>query len=377
MTASTTAKPRTTLPPAAAGGLLVAGGLLIAGLAGALNEAWGYGLFVAALLALSFGAAAFAVFVFSHSYNSRALVRLWSGALKCGGWAYVWAVAALGGHFAHEALAGRMELAWILFGPAALAAIVTVDWGLYKLLVRKNLPTWQRFGHLVTREASEPAAMRRTFLDDVVFHRSLFAVSRLRWLRHTLIFWGFGLMFGIELMAVLVREAWPAFGGRDIWEIPTHPLRLAFDFGFDFTGAMILAGCLLALVWRVLVNGKPEQKFADTPSTLFLLFVVASGFVLESLRLSALPPDAVHWVSFIGYGLTGWMPAGGVSPSVSGALWYIHVFGSCAFIAYVPMKRLVHSCATPVGRLMNSQKGLLARKREATLGGLMPGNGND
>jgi len=59
------------------------------------------------------------------------------------------------------------------------------------------------------------------------------------------------------------------------------------------------------------------------------------------------------------------------------ALWYIHVLGSCAFIAYVPVKRLVHSCATPVGRLMNSQKGLLAAKRQSTLAGLMGEQGDD
>ena len=357
--------------------LIVAGGLLLAGVSGALNAAWGYGLFTAAMACLSLGISAFAVYAFSHGGDSRVLQSVWSTSFRLGGWAYVFAVAALGGYFVHEALAGRMELAWILFGPAALAAIVTVEWGLYRLLVRNNLPTWRRFGHLVTREGTDPAAMRRTFVDDVVLQRGLFAVSRLRWLRHTLIFWGFGLMFAVELAAVLVREAWPAFGGEDVWEITTHPLRLAFDFAYDFTGAMIVGGCLLALVWRVMVNGRAEQKFADTPSTLFLLFVALSGFVVEGVRLAAMPPDPIHWISFLGYAFAQLLPAGGIEPTLSSALWYIHVFGSCAFIAYIPIKRLVHSCATPLGRLMNSQKDLLARKREATLGGLMASNRDD
>jgi hypothetical protein len=50
-------------------------------------------------------------------------------------------------------------------------------------------------------------------------------------------------------------------------------------------------------------------------------------------------------------------------------LWWGHVFGSCLFISYVPVKRLV----TPMGRLMNSQKGLLGAKRRASLSGLLPG----
>ena len=371
MPALTTAGPRLWIP------LVVAGALLAAGVGGNIDAAWGYGLFVAAMILLGGGVAAFAIYAFSRSFETDALGAAWAWLLRLGAWTYVWAVAALGGFFIAETLAGRMELQWVLFGPAALAAIAVVDWGLYKLLVRKNLPTWNRFGHLVTREGSDPGAMRRTFIDDVVLHRSLMSVSGFRWLRHTLIFWGFSLMFAIELLAVLVREAWPAFGGADIWEDTGHPLRLAFDFGYDFTGTMVLVGCVMALGWRIAVNGTSERKFADTPSALFLLFVVASGFVLEALRLAAMPPDPVHWWSFAGYVLSGALRGTEVSAATHQALWYIHVFGSCAFIAYVPVKRLVHSCATPVGRLMHSQKGLLEAKRKATLAGLMGGAGDD
>lgn len=346
-------------------------GLVAAGLLGAVQAAWGYGLFLVAMLLLAAGIGAFAVYIFSRSFDSDMLKGAWSWLLLMGAWTYVWAVAALSGYFIHETFAGRMETEWVLFGPAALAAIVVVDWGLYRLLVKKNLPTWQRFGHLVTREAGDPAAMRKTFMDDVVMHRSLMSVSGFRWLRHTLIFWGFSLMFGLELMAVVLREVLPALGGADIWEIPSHPVRLTFDFAFDFTGAMVLVGCVLALVWRAMVNGTPEQKFSDTPSAVFLLFVVASGFVLEAMRLASVPAESFYWASFVGYALAGLFDgeSGGYQ-----ALWYIHVFGSCAFIAYVPVKRLVHSCATPMGRLMNSQKEMLATKRHSVLKGLMGGD---
>ena len=36
-------------------------------------------------------------------------------------------------------------------------------------------------------------------------------------------------------------------------------------------------------------------------------------------------------------------------------------------------KRLIHSCATPMGRLMNSQKGMLEAKRRASISGLFQG----
>ncbi len=351
--------------------LAVAGVLLVAGIAGYSTAAWGYGMFLVSMLLLAGGLGVFSVFIFSRAFDSDALQGTWTWLLKLGAWTYVWAVAALSGFYAAETLAGRMETAWILFGPAALAAVVAVDWGLYKLLVRKNLPTWQRFGHLVTRDASEPAAMRRTFMDDVVLHRSLMSVSGFRWLRHTLIFWGFSLMFALELLAVLLREAWPAFGGIDVWEDTHHPLRLAFDFGFDFTGAMVFVGCVMAIGWRIAVNGTPEQRFSDTPSAVFLLFVVASGFIVEAIRLADLAVDPVYWASFGGYALAHLVRGMEISSTATQALWYLHVFGSCAFIAYVPVKRLVHSCATPVGRMMHSQKGLLEKKRKTALAGLM------
>ena len=352
-------------------------GLLALGILGQLSAAWGYGFFLVAVILLGSGTAVFSIYVFTQSYASEPLQRIWSLLFILGGWSYIWAVGALSGYFVREAIDGRMETKWVLFGPAALAALIAVEWGLYRLLVVKNLPTWRRFGHVVTREASDPAATRRTFVDDVLLHRSLLSVSGFRWLRHTLIFWGFVAMFVIEILAVILREVWPAFGGTDVWENPTHPLRLAFDLGYELTGAMVLLGCVMALVWRVMVNGTPEQKFSDTPSAVFLLLVVASGFVVEAMRLAELPPDPAYWFSFLGYGLSGLWAGSEPASMAHEALWYIHVFGSCAFIAYVPAKRLVHSCATPMGRLMISQKGLLAAKRRSILAGLMGGQEND
>jgi nitrate reductase gamma subunit len=347
--------------------------LLVVGLAGGLSAAWGYGLFLVATLLILAGAGLFAVFMLSHRFDGETLRGSFAWLFRLGGWCYVLAVAAFAGFFGRETLAGRMELKWILFGPAVLAAIVVLDLGLYRLLVKKNLPTWQRYGHLIAREKSDPEAMRRALIDEVVLHRTLFSVSRFRWLRHTLIYWGFAAMFAVEVVAVFVREGMPAFGFADIWREPNHPVRLAFDVAFDLTGLMMLVGCLLALGWRIAVNGTPERKFADTPTAVFLLFVVASGFVVEGLRLAA-APDPAHAASFVGAAFAAVLPAAlATSAFAHDALWLVHVLGSCAFIAYVPVKRLVHSCATPMGRLMNSQKGLLAAKKQASLEGLLVG----
>ena len=344
---------------------------LLLGLTGLIGAGWGYGLFFASMLLLAGAAVAVALLALTRAFDTDRLrgSAAWLGII--GVWTYVWAVGALAGHYTHETFAGRMELRWVLFGPAVLAALVVLDVGLYRMLVGKNLPSWHRYRGVIRRELANPRAMRRTLIDDVILHRTLFSVSGFRWLKHTLIFWGFALMFAAELLAVVVREGFPAFGWTDLWEMTSHPVRLAFDFVYDFTGLMVLVGCALAIGWRIKVNGTGEQKFTDTPTAVFLFLVVLSGFVVEGMRLAAVP-GAWHGVSFVGSVVAQAVPsAAGPGSAAYETLWLVHVLGSCAFIAYVPVRRLVHSCATPMGRLMHSQRELLAAKKNAVLAGLM------
>lgn len=363
--------PATRLPPAVLAPASVAGVWLVLGLAGITGAGWGYGLFFASVLLLAGAAAALALLALTRAFDTATLrgSATWLGLM--GVWAYAWAVAALAGHYTHEAIAGRMELRWILFGPAVLAALVVLDVGLYRVLVGRNLPAWIRYRGVIRRELANPGAMRRTLVDDVLLHRTLLSVSGFRWLKHTLIFWGFALMFATEMLAVVVREGFPAFGWTDLWEIRSHPVRLGFDFVYDFTGLMVLTGCALAIGWRIKVHGTEEQKFTDTPTAVFLFLVVLSGFVVEGMRIAA-DPDPLHAVSFAGSVFAHLVPgAAGPGSALYDGLWLVHVLGSCAFIAYVPAHRLVHSCATPMGRLMHSQRELLAAKKNAVLAGLM------
>jgi nitrate reductase gamma subunit len=343
------------------------------GAAGMLTEAWGYGLLLASALLLLGSAILFSIFIFSHRFDTATLKARFTWLFLIGAALYVLGAAALGGHFLHEALQGRLALKWMLFGPAILAALIVLDIGLYRILIGGNLPTYRRYGGVIAREASDPAAMRRTLLDEVVLQKSLFSISRLRWLRHALIFWGFSLLFATELVAVLFREILAAFGWAGLWA-EGHPLRITFDLAFEIFGLAVLLGCLLAFLWRWLARGTADEKFHDTPTAIFLFAVVLSGFLVEALRIGAAPPDPLHAVSFVGYALAGALSLGADAyDALYEPLWWGHVFGSCLFIAYVPVKRLIHSCATPMGRLMNSQKGMLEAKRRASISGLFQG----
>jgi nitrate reductase gamma subunit len=298
--------------------------------------------------------------------------RWFSTLLGAGAGAYVLSLAAMAGYYVHETFQGRMEWRWILFGPSILTALIVLDYGLYRKLVKNNLPTWRRFNQYISRDQNDPKAMRRTLVDEVIIHRSLFHTSKIRWLRHTLIYWGFMAMFATELIAVIIRDGFPAFGWRDIWREQGNPIRLAFAFIFDITGLMVVLGCLLALMWRVAVNAKPERKYSDTPTTIFLLFVVVTGFMVEGLHL--LPTLGVpgHRAAFVGVLAAQIMAVIGLTnTALYEPLWLIHVVAACGFIAYVPVMRLIHSCATPLGRLANSQIQMLAAKKRGVMSAML------
>ncbi len=352
--------------------MVVSAALVAVGLMGRLQAAWGYALFGVASVFLIASVASFGVLALTDKGRTDQLLSTSRSMGMIGAAAYVLALAALAGHYTGEALRGRIEMHWMVFGPLVLAALIAFDMGIYRKLVKANLTTLRRYRRFIGREDAEPAAMRKTLVDDVIVHRSLWQVSKLRWVRHTLIFWGFAAMFMIELPAVFVREGLPAFGWPDVWRIPGHPVRLAFDVMYDLTGAMVLIGCLLALWWRFTVRDKPdERKFADTPMVLFLLFVVVSGFAIEGWRI-AQTSSPLHSYSFVGVPFASLMSAVGLDAApVFQPLWLAHVIASVAFIGYLPVTRLVHTCATPFGRLMTSQKGLLAAKKYGVLSGLM------
>lgn len=343
--------------------------LLGLGLVGMSHAAIGYALFMLATLMLASGLLLLAIFSLTRFFDPDALKRGYATAFWMGGWTYIFAVAALAGYYVFEAFAGRIELRYIIFGPAILAALIVLDVGIYRVIVKRNIPTIRRFGDLWTRDALDQPAMRQTIANEVILHRTLLSVHPLRWLRHQLIFWGFGLMFLVELVAVVFREAFPAFGWTKLWYDHSHPIRLAFDIAYDATGLMILVGCILALVYRAMVNGTENQKYTDTPTTVFLLIVTITGFIAEGARLNHLGAAEADWLwaSFVG---RWFMPISPGSALGEEMVWILHALAACAFLAYIPVKRMIHSCATPLGRIVNSQKGLMAAKKARVMKGL-------
>tara|TARA_B100000686_G_scaffold355387_1_gene474356 strand:- start:30982 stop:32106 length:1125 start_codon:yes stop_codon:yes gene_type:complete len=357
-------------------GLLVALGILIAGFWGSLVAAWGYAFFLGA--SAFWGIAIFfaLIFLFTKYIETNKLRRLCKIFFLIGLWSYIYCIASFGGFFTSEAFLGNVDYKYIIFGPTVLAALGILEYGVYRALITNNRPTFNRYRRFLSRESIDHKSLRKTLIDDVILHKSLYKVSFIRWLRHTLILWGFAFLVLTELTRVVFQEAFPAFGLPDVWHIPGHPVRLVIGFLYDFFGLMVTVGCVIAIGWRIAIGNSEEKKFSDTPTVWFILFVMISGYLVEALRISSEPMDAWYIpIEFVGYLIA--LPLVGHSDNFMkyyDALWLIHVIGSCLFMAYIPLKRAIHMFATPFGRLMNSQLTILRDKRNTILSHL---NGRD
>jgi nitrate reductase gamma subunit len=337
---------------------------------GAVSLRWAMASFFGGTALLIAGFAGAGRFVLAPGVRTERIVsefRWWGAA---GAAVFIAGLSLLSGIYLRYALRGEMGVRWIIFWPMILAACLVFLWGMYRKIVVANLNTFRRWEPFLDRSGVERRSLWMQFVDEVVLQKQLRRESTFRWVRHVLIFWGFVLLWLVDFVFAILTEYMPVFG----WQAaPEHgALRLTFDFLLDFFGAMVLLGTVLALLWRVRVGGTGKKIYTDTPTAAFLLLVVATGYVVEALRLAALPESTAARYSFLGYGLASLLRGSGLPlASVHQGMWLFHVTVSSAFIAYFPVKRLVHSCATPVGKLMQSQKQLLDSKVGGVVKGLL------
>jgi hypothetical protein len=207
-------------------------------------------------------------------------------------------------------------------------------------------------------------ALARTFVVEVLFQRKLYRENRLRWVRHIFIYWGF--------VGLWIFDLGFFFFTKIVHLGPRHPFRLLLDFGLELYGGVLLIGLSLALLRAVAVRGSRGSIYNDTPAAALFFVVTVTGFLLEGLRLARTPYEPYMAWSFIGLGTArvlirlNW-PSG----TLSEATWIFHALAASASIAYIPLSRMVHVIAVPVGRLMESQQAVLAAKIQAVGRGLM------
>lgn len=235
---------------------------------------------------------------------------------------------------------------------------------LYRSVANKLQGIWQQWRDTWSRDDLDIGALGGTFVIEVLFQRKLYRDDRLRWARHIFIYWG---SVGLWIFDVIFF-----FFTKMLNLQPRHPFHLFLDFGLDLYGGVLLLGLTVALIRAYFVRGSNGSIYNDTPAVSLLFVVTATGFFLEALRLAAVPFESYMSWSFLGLALANalrglnwqWAP-------VYEGTWIFHAVIASVAIAYIPLSRMVHIFAVPLGRLLESQQEMLAAKIQSIGRGLM------
>lgn len=259
---------------------------------------------------------------------------------------------------------GSMDTKMWIFTPIVSVASGIFAVALYRNVVRRLQDVWQLWHGLWSRSDLNLGALASSFVVEVLLQRKLYRDDRVRWARHIFIYWGFVGLWFFDMVFF--------FSTKILHLPPPHPFRLFLDFGLDLYGGVLLLGLAVALIRAYLVRGSKSSIYNDTPAVSLFFVVVVTGFMLEALRLASVPYQSYMAWSFLGLALA--MPIRSMNwlwAAWHEWLWIFHAVAASASIAYIPLSRMVHVVAVPVGRLLESQQALLAAKVRLVGRGLM------
>jgi len=175
-------------------------------------------------------------------------------------------------------------------------------------------------------------------------------------LMHLFIFWGFVVLFIGTLIVLLEADVVRPYFGLSFYQ---GTFYVVYKLVINLFGLLFLIGLLMAAYRRY---GQQLPKFrrslSDDAIVLgMLLFLGASGFLLQALRLAAThdPAAPIHWVS---YPIA--LVLGGVDPAVlTGAhavTWWSHMLANTALLVYIPVSKLAHIFTGPANVFLRANE---------------------
>jgi Fe-S oxidoreductase/nitrate reductase gamma subunit len=175
---------------------------------------------------------------------------------------------------------------------------------------------------------------------------------------HTLIFFGFAILF-IGTLVVVIHED---FG----FHIMQGNFYLLFQsLALDLFGLLSILGALIALYHRYLLRPQRlHNKWQDANILVLLLAILLTGFLIEGLRIVA---TADPWANWSPVGLaTGKLVSALLSSealrSLHLFLWWFHLLLVFGFIAWIPYSKLLHIFTSPANiyfRSLEAKGGML------------------
>lgn len=160
---------------------------------------------------------------------------------------------------------------------------------------------------------------------------------------HGLIFWGFFMLWiATDLVGLQMDTPLDFFYGKTY---------LVVSFLADIAGLAVLAGIAIAL-WRR-YSEKPDRLNETHYNSLYmhimLIGLVCVGFVIEGLRISAVPHNFEMW-SPVGWSLAHLFNGmTDLSKAIwHHSLWMLHMIMTMAFIATIPFSKFSHIFTAPL-----------------------------
>lgn len=197
---------------------------------------------------------------------------------------------------------------------------------------------------VLLREVPRALARRRTWralLWEGVLQRQVWRESRLRWLIHIGLSWGFTELFFATSVDLLIRHGLLPLTKDTAW----------FAVLNEIGGLLLVMGVGLALYRRLVMRPPHLRTEAQDPLILvWLLMLGLGGYLAEAARfgVEGTPAFLARW-SFVGYGLFRGLQVAGIDPAnLMGLAWWSHALAALALIAALPYTRLLHIFTAPL-----------------------------
>ncbi len=195
--------------------------------------------------------------------------------------------------------------------------------------------------------------MLRALWRYVVIQKQLAQQSLPRWFAHISIFYGFMGLLMLSAIAVALETVIPADSSFSRYMLYGQGHNYYKAAG-DFFGLLMLLGLLIAFGRRYIIkDGQLYTDSTDSIALISLLVLVVTGFLLEAMRISLLPPAPELQYSFIGYNLAGLFRGLSGIPPLATALWVFHSALNAALLAYLPHSKFLHIINSPLEIVLN------------------------
>lgn len=258
-----------------------------------------------------------------------------------------------------------------LIGGLIFKATTIFEGSINKFGDRKQISKWGKFWYYIGKFFKNFFSKKfwhivlGIFL-DVLFHFKLLREKPLKWVIHTLMFWGLFLLFLLSVLSGFAVEILPAFGYQqgsswfiDMLADMDNRWTALFNDGLNL---VITAGVVLALV-KGFVQKKKIKMFEmlDVFLIFFIGFILVSGWFTESSRyLAEETPYYIAKFGFIGYWLSIIMKI--ISPSTLPEVWdiwhttwwHIHLTTVWLSFLYIPFSKLSHVIFSSIAASVNS-----------------------